>query len=512
MKKRLISVIPALAAILTLVSCSPAAPSSSASPAGQPSGSSQQPPAEQANYQPVTFHVMIRGTADTFGVPRTAEIQAKTVKDRWNIDLKYEMVDKNTYNEKVTAKFAAADFPSILYYGDAKVIQNAIDSKVFVPVTKAVMSPEYDNVDRQLYFIRWYQNGEYYGFNYHSGAPETINLRGDWLKNLNMEVPKNPEELKEVIAAMTNNDPDQNGKNDTYGLTMQGDLGMTGQFWSMFLPAPRIIPTKGAGLYIDSKDNTVKTILDDVPNMEKALAWFNSLYQEGILDPMYVTLKQQDVEAKFVSNQSGVWVKEIGGLPSRLAQIQNNVPDAEIVAMPPVETVSGVTNYDLVAFKSDCYFMTKDAPDVERGYELLKYLYGKEGIYAEAYGEEGVEYSLQGGAFQWLNEEARERSNPARVISSYLDLQLLDPIPVVENAFQAIQGYGKLDKDIAAYATATESYNKLSADVDKVMLEGVTQIIVGEKPVDYYQQVLQEAKDIGLDSIVSDVNQVFQKG
>ncbi len=44
------------------------------------------------------------------------------------------------------------------------------------------------------------------------------------------------------------------------------------------------------------------------------------------------------------------------------------------------------------------------------------------------------------------------------------------------------------------------------------MLEGVTQIIVGEKPVDYYQQVLQEAKDIGLDSIVSDVNQVFQKG
>ena len=47
-------------------------------------------------------------------------------------------------------------------------------------------------------------------------------IRKDWLEAVGMEMPKSWEELYEVCHAFTYNDPDGNGKNDTYGLTGDG--------------------------------------------------------------------------------------------------------------------------------------------------------------------------------------------------------------------------------------------------------------------------------------------------
>lgn len=48
-------------------------------------------------------------------------------------------------------------------------------------------------------------------------------IRADWLEKLNLQVPKTPEELLAVAKAFTEKDPDGNGKNDTYGLTLNSD-------------------------------------------------------------------------------------------------------------------------------------------------------------------------------------------------------------------------------------------------------------------------------------------------
>jgi len=47
-------------------------------------------------------------------------------------------------------------------------------------------------------------------------------IRYDWLRNLNLEVPTTMDELKEVLIAFTKNDPDGNGKDDTWGTSFGG--------------------------------------------------------------------------------------------------------------------------------------------------------------------------------------------------------------------------------------------------------------------------------------------------
>ena len=50
-------------------------------------------------------------------------------------------------------------------------------------------------------------------------------IRQDWLDSLGLEAPTTIDEFESVIAAFTNEDPDGNGKNDTYGFTFSGKDG-----------------------------------------------------------------------------------------------------------------------------------------------------------------------------------------------------------------------------------------------------------------------------------------------
>ena len=68
-------------------------------------------------------------------------------------------------------------------------------------------------------------DGHLFGFpymedNFHNAA--FLWIRDDWLKNLNAEPPKTIDEMVALARRFTFEDPDGNGKDDTYGLGLQG--------------------------------------------------------------------------------------------------------------------------------------------------------------------------------------------------------------------------------------------------------------------------------------------------
>src|SRR5690606_7099573 len=48
-------------------------------------------------------------------------------------------------------------------------------------------------------------------------------VRQEWLDKLNLKVPTNYEEMVNVMKAFVENDPDGNGKKDTFGMTAAGN-------------------------------------------------------------------------------------------------------------------------------------------------------------------------------------------------------------------------------------------------------------------------------------------------
>ena len=78
------------------------------------------------------------------------------------------------------------------------------------------------------------QNGKYYGMPFitqYSVANTLIVMRQDWLDNLGLSYPQTLDEMKDVMLAFTNDDPDGDGQNNTYGYTAE----KPGQFdWVFF--------------------------------------------------------------------------------------------------------------------------------------------------------------------------------------------------------------------------------------------------------------------------------------
>lgn len=61
-------------------------------------------------------------------------------------------------------------------------------------------------------------DGRLYGLPLERGlSRDALTYRYDWLQNLGLEEPKTVEDLVNMFLAFTNDDPDGNGEDDTYG-------------------------------------------------------------------------------------------------------------------------------------------------------------------------------------------------------------------------------------------------------------------------------------------------------
>jgi multiple sugar transport system substrate-binding protein len=78
--------------------------------------------------------------------------------------------------------------------------------------------------------------GKAYGVPF-SAQANVLLVRSDWLKKVGLPAPKTWADLEKVAKAFTTQDPDGNGKNDTYGLDVPGSTqrGYLSWYWSSFL-------------------------------------------------------------------------------------------------------------------------------------------------------------------------------------------------------------------------------------------------------------------------------------
>ncbi|OGO80540.1 MAG: hypothetical protein A2Y21_11770, partial [Clostridiales bacterium GWC2_40_7] len=123
-------------------------------------------------------------------------------------------------------------------------------------------------------------NGKLMSFPATSSQKESQNLvviRTDWLNKLNLPVPTTMEQWINTIKTFSDNDPDGNGKKDTYGMA-----------FSKLLPESSFFNGFGAykGIWIKDKDG--KTVCGDIqPEMKQALQALAELYKAGAIDPEF---------------------------------------------------------------------------------------------------------------------------------------------------------------------------------------------------------------------------------
>ena len=171
----------------------------------------------------------------------------------------------------------------------------------------------------------------------HADIPfNTYLIRQDWLDNLGLQMPTTPDELFTVAKAFTENDPDQNGKNDT--------IGMTGFGLQTFAP---LYPPFGAGtpgdIYVENGQVMSAAIDSD---MKTALAFINKMITGGVVDKEFLVNKNNMNIDKAKQGSAGIvyaaWHQILRD--TTFAEIKAINPNAEWSQVPALTGPAGTFN------------------------------------------------------------------------------------------------------------------------------------------------------------------------
>ena len=185
------------------------------------------------------------------------------------------------------------DWTSLLTFTD--VMEYGVKEQVLMPITdyidaygtkmKTIMEdhPDYRETITAT-------DGEIYGFPrfsecYHCLAYPKFYIRQDWLDTLNLEMPTNTDELKEVLTAFVTQDPNGNGQADEIGLLGANNFNTMLEYGIIGNSFVTVKPD--FWLYTPDGENIEVSVTTDA--YRNGLIYLNDLYKNGLIDPTSFT-------------------------------------------------------------------------------------------------------------------------------------------------------------------------------------------------------------------------------
>jgi len=143
-------------------------------------------------------------------------------------------------------------------------------------------------------------DGKYYGVPF-SAQAFALFVRKDWRERLGLPQPKTWDDLQALAKAFTENDPDGDGKKNTYGYIMP--LATTRGYATWFLAD---LIWQAGGDFMTAKNGGFVSSLATSP-VEKALGYARDMVCKGWAQPGAINATTGDTTPVFSSGQAGIY-------------------------------------------------------------------------------------------------------------------------------------------------------------------------------------------------------------
>lgn len=346
---------------------------------------------DEVTKEPAKITIMIEGD----NTPKSDNAVIQELEKRTNTDIEIIYVPFKDAPTKRSTMVASGDLPDI-FLVEGSEAQEYIDAGLIADISeyleedgKNIMA----NVGDIIYTSPMNKDGVYLIPNGNVAYANNLNIRTDWLKNLGMEMPTDLESFYNVMQAFTYNDPNENGKQDTFGLAANADfLAFDSIFGAYGIPA-------SATSAIELSDGTVTTWVKH-ENFLEAMTYIKKLIDDGLVEPEWATITKMDMFGKLWTGQAGAMSFQCAGptnnwMPSRYTEDPVPTFDFGIIAGPDGQ--HGVASNFAKVNKG--YLISADCEDIEAAVRVADYCMSEEGNELLYFGVEGV-------MFQWIDEAA----------------------------------------------------------------------------------------------------------
>ncbi|HIU76038.1 MAG TPA: extracellular solute-binding protein [Candidatus Pelethocola excrementipullorum] len=267
----------------------------------------------------------------------------------WNLykEMGYDMevmysVDGSQAETKLTTAITSGNYPDILGISGADLVKYA-ETGVIADISDVFEEYASDELKEYLNYgdggalNSAKVDGVLYGIpkvEDKHGAAMMMFIRQDWLDSLGLEIPTTMEELKEVARAFTEDDPDGNGQDDTYGLALNGKEGFS--FWSgiqAFFEGYGACPGYWNGQFsFIEKDGEVVWGGALADEMKAGLTDLKEMYDNGSLAKGFGTMDYNQVTQDAGAGKCGIYFAPHWGAMVPAWDAMKSDPQAHIVS------------------------------------------------------------------------------------------------------------------------------------------------------------------------------------
>ena len=306
------------------------APAAAATATGAPAGAATDAPAQTggdwkttdayAPYPEKLNLVLVKGGQENSSLlPEGESIEdnrvLKYIEDTLNIEISYSwVVPSDSYGDKLNLTITSGEIPDVMIVTPTQ-LQQLTEAGVLEDMTPYI--EKYANED----ILENYSQTEGVALETatidgkimgvpnvqpQADAPLMVWVRQDWLDKVGMEGPETVDELEAIAKAFIEQDPDDNGEADTYGLT--GTLMPVG-VPSNLHGFDAIFNAYGAFPTLFFRNAAGEMVYGSVqPEAREVLARLARMYQDGLIDPDFATKNGDTSNEIVVSGKGGIMI------------------------------------------------------------------------------------------------------------------------------------------------------------------------------------------------------------
>ena len=339
--------------------------------------------------------------------------------------------------------------------------------------------------------------------------------RGDWLENLGLAEPANMDEMSALLAAMTNDDPDGNGKPDTWG---QGRYqGGWEAFDNQLIHRMFKVPNSWR-----LNDDGTLTHEAETDEYRQALETLAKLYADGTFHPDASGMTFSDAQNAYIAGETGFHCEGFGsfyGVGNVTYRMQELNPDAFTTPYIPKAADGsglGVVNNNIGFFGMNA--IPSAIQDEERVLELLRildYLAAPFGSEEEIFlnnGIEGVHHDVNENGFRITNDLFRTEKSDLIYQMIGLNVYFFPDEPETALKVQDVaKQAAEIGQDNPTWGIYAESAAQNGPVLDQLATDTTLAIITGRESLDKLDSAMDEWRSRGGDQMRQEYEEALQQ-
>jgi len=438
--------------------------------------------------------------------PREDNVFWKKIEELTGTDVQITWVPDSGYTDKTAAIIASGDMPDVIgVNGSAQyksgVILNAIQSGLFWdlgPYLKDYPNLNPDNMN-PITASNFKIDGKFYGLYRETYISRNgLYYRNDWLQKLNLKQPETMDDLYAMLKAFSENDPDGNNADDTYGLVLEKSEY---SFFPVWFGAPNVWGEKDGQLYPAFEH----------PRYLDALKFLKKLYDERLINQDFALFNVSKANDAINAGKGGAFARNVSTL-LKFQGIADHLQKIGTVEGPDGKFAYSENGYIMVFLIPKTSVKTEE--HLRQVLAFMDRLASREIQDLWEWGVEGVHYEVKDGLIVQTDTEKFAADRPG---IQFIGIALKKDVSPgqYDSIMQMLNETSEANEPFAvgnpAAGLISKTYFERGSDLDILLQDADLKFIMGSIDENGWKSALDNWRKQGGDKVISEFNEALAK-